>query len=338
VNAFSETARSFGYVNTLSDGTFEVRGLSSARDFRLFIQPPSTTGGIVPTFLENIAVAAGQATDVGTINATSADSYLLVTVLEGGSGISSANVHAWRPFTPYFGYCSTNSSGQCNITGLTTGTYDIFVDSAGRPPRFTNATLAAGNNSLAFNYNATGTLYTLNGTVVNSSSGGVANAEVGIWDEATRFGMHTQANGSGFFSFTGVPGSTTYKFGARKPGYLDSLGTVAMEAANKTQNITLNTAAGFLTGGSLITISGTVVSASSASVATKSVVIVDAANASFFNDITVTNSSGQYAFTSVPAQTATITYKLTAVLGNQTFNATQAVTSGQNYTVNITVS
>lgn len=340
VNAFSENARSFGFSNSLSDGTFEVRGLASATDFRLFIQPPSTAGGIVPTFLENIAVVAGQTTDVGTITATTSDSYLLVTLLDGTTAIASANVRAWRPFTPYFGFCTTNTSGQCNMTGLASGSYDIFVEPTGtRPPWFDNATLESGSNSKTINYNSTGTLYSLNGTVVNSTGGAIANADVGIWNEATRFGLHAVSDGSGVFSFTGIPGSTTYKFGARKQGYLDNVSSVSIAAANATQSISL---LGITASGrSLVTIGGTLVSTSGVSVATKSVVIVDVANASFFSDYAVTNSSGQYAFTNVPAiSNGNITYRLTAIMGNQTFNSTQVVSGVTNYTdtVNITVS
>jgi len=334
VNAFSESVRSFGFSNTQSDGSFEVRGLSSATDFRLFIQPPPNSGGILPTFLERITVVSGQATDVGTISATSSTSYLLVTVVEDTAPVQSANVHAWLPFTPYFGYCTTNSTGQCNITGLGAGTYDVFVDSAGRPPRFTNKTVAEGENSLTFNYSAVGTPYSLNGTVQNSTGGGIADAEVGVWDEATRFGMHTTANGSGFFSFSGIPAGT-YRLGSRKPGYFDNVTSVTVASSNKTQNITLGSATA--SGGTLLTVDGWLISQSNASVATKTVLIVDAASASLFSSFNVTNSGGYYSIANVPAPSSgAYNYVLTAVMGNQTFNTAWA--SNASTTVNITVS
>ncbi|HQT44918.1 MAG TPA: carboxypeptidase-like regulatory domain-containing protein, partial [Candidatus Micrarchaeota archaeon] len=163
VNAFSQSAQSFGFVNTQPDGTFDVRGLSPANDFKVFIQPPSTTGGIVPTFIDDVAVTDGNETDLGTINATSATAFMLANISNAGIGIASADVHAWIPFTPYYSSCTTNSSGQCNLTGLAAGTYDVFIDAPGLPQVFSNATVSNGANSFNFDYASRGATYTVNG-------------------------------------------------------------------------------------------------------------------------------------------------------------------------------
>ena len=326
VNAFSETAHSFGFTMTLSDGSFDVSGLTAASDFRLFIQPPSSTGGVTPTFVEGITVTQGTSTDVGTITATSADSSISVNLTNSGSAIESAKVHAWKPFTPYFGQCTTNSTGQCTMLGLASGTYDVFVDSAGRPPTFQSLTVD-GSTIFAFDFaSSLGSLYVLNGTVTNSSGSAIANAEVGIWNETTRRGMHSRTDSNGLFRMDGVP-QGEYNFGSRHPDFFDYKSTVSI-SANATRNITLT----LLSSVTTYTMNGWIVSASNESVASKTVMVVDVANASMFSVFNLTNASGYYSIANVPAAT----YAFTAVMGNQTFSVNSTITSDK--TVNISVS
>ncbi|MBS3069318.1 carboxypeptidase regulatory-like domain-containing protein [Candidatus Micrarchaeota archaeon] len=330
VNAFSENAHSFGFASTSSDGTFSVRGLSAATDFNLFIQPSftsSTYATVVPTFVESVTVSEGQTTDLGTITASDADSSLSLTITDNGIALANLNVHAWKPFTPFFGYCSTNISGMCDINGLLSGSYDVFIEPSGtRPPVFRSVNVS-GSGSYVFDYTSDlGSLYDINGTVSNGTDP-IPYADVGIFSESAHFGTHAFADANGFFTLYGVP-SGNYTLNADSWGYYHYMEQLEV-GANAVHNITLasfNVAESF-------TVDGYLVSPTSSSVSTKTVVIVDAQNASLFSTFNVTDASGYYTIAGVPAST----YMISAAMGNRTYSSNQTNVSAST-TINITVS
>ncbi len=329
VNIFSENARSFGFANTMSDGSFQVFGLLTASDYRVFIQPPSSTGGITPTFITGVSVASGQATDLGTITATSSNSHLLVSVTDAGNSIYGAKVQAWMPGMPFFGYCTTNASGQCNMTGLAAGTYNLAINAPDRPQAFNDSVaVASGANSYGFDYNTSfGTMYSVSGNVTNGTDGAVAYADVGIWNEVNHFGMHTAAGSDGAFVFASVPAGT-YKIGAMKPGYYNQVAAITV-SGNAVQPLIITP----VSAGSSYKVDGYLASQSGSSVAGKTVAVVDALNATRFSAFNVTDGGGFYEISGVPPAQ----YKVFAAMGNVTYGVNVTVASA-NVTANITVS
>lgn len=322
IDAFSHNAHSFGFSGTKSDGTFTISGLAEATDYVLFVHPPAgQTKG--KTSVAGLSVTAGSTTDAGTISLVSASGGIEGNVTySNGTGVSTARVFAWSPSSFSFGDSAVNDSGYFNITGLSAGTYDMFVDFglSGIPNQFApNLTVSTSTIQQDFTLNTAG-LIRINGTVNTSTE----NVDVGVFNESTHTGSFNKTNGSGYYEMT-VP-SGTYHLHAFHPDYLP----VYVETVDITSNTTYNIDLTALSSLTTFTLNGTVTVDGTAT-SGLTVVIADTGNST--NSLTqITGATGNYTITGVLPSS----YNVTAISGANTNSSLVNVTDA-NTTQNIAI-
>ncbi len=323
VNAWSQTAFSFGYDGTSDDGTFTISGLSPGSDYVLFINPPygSTTGYKTVT---GVTVSSGT-TDLGNIALVAAsgglDGYITYS---NGTPITTARVNAWSKTAFSYGSTTVNDSGYYNLTSLEAGNFDMFVDFGivGVPNKFdsnvsVNATVVQRN----YTYNAS-TFATLNGTI-SSNGSGLFGAFVDIWNETAFVGQHAETNVNGTYIISLPVGS--YHMNVFKPGYFSYFND-SITVNNVILNISLNSTSSVTT----YSISGNV-SVNATATSGLLVIAIDPSSDTSYSNVSIVG--GAYSISGLlPA-----VYNVTAVSGNLTASAVANVTTS-NVTKNITIS
>jgi len=217
------------------------------------------------------------------------------------------------------GSTTTNSSGQFSFAAVKPGSYSVQASLAGYIAQSGSVTVTAPSvSTLTLPISTAGIIA---GTVKNSSGAVLSGASVSIVGGAIATTVNLSASSSGTFTTTYIP-IGTYTVTCSSAGYTSQASSVSLTAGG-TPSVAcaLKSLAG--------TISGQVTDASTGAA-------IVGATVSYSGGSSVTNGSGNYSFTNVPAGSTSITISATdsGYLAN---SAKVTVIAGATATANVKV-
>ncbi|HKR83437.1 MAG TPA: carboxypeptidase regulatory-like domain-containing protein, partial [Terriglobales bacterium] len=214
--------------------------------------------------------------------------------------ISSCSALANAPIKSNAGSTVTSSSGAYTIGGLVPNTYSVVASSGSYVPVGRNIEVGAGMTASGKLFLGTGSGQ-IQGSARDSTGAAISGATVHLLGSASTSALDETitTDATGKYATGSIPGGT-YQVTASAPGYSSSAVTASLgSGATVTQNFVLTASANPKTntgGSTTATITGKVVKDDTA-------VGLSGATVSYASGSTVTNASGVYALTNVPAGT-----------------------------------
>jgi hypothetical protein len=302
-----------GATVTLSGGQAGTTTTDGSGNYSFAGLPATNNYTVTPTKTNNTFSAANRTYTNLSANQTTADFTGTSTITYTISGhIQNASAVAISGVTVTLsggqtGTTTTDGSGNYSFASLpATNNYTVT-------PTKTNYTFSAANrtytnlsaNQTAADFTGTSTItYTISGYIQNASAAAISGVTVTL--SGGQAGT-TTTDGSGNYSFAGIPSTNNYTVTPTKTNYTFS------EANRTYTNLSANQTAADFTGTALYTISGHIQNASAIAISGATITLSGAQTGT-----TTTNASGNYSFSGLPGGG---NYTLTPSLTNYTFSA-----------------
>ncbi len=209
------------------------------------------------------------------------------------------------------GSVTTDSNGAYTLSNMQAGAVSITAAATGYQSSTQTVTVTANTTATA-NFTLSATVGTISGTVTNSTGTGISGATVSYT------GGSITAGTNGAYTLSNVPAGPV-SVTASATGYQSSTQTVTVTAGTTTtQNFTLSTAAGTITG----------------TVATSSGTAISGATVSYNGGSTTTATNGSYTLSNVQVGTVSVTASATGYQSStQSVTVTASTTATQNFTL-----
>jgi hypothetical protein len=286
-------------VTADANGNFTFTNVSNA----VYAVTPTKSGATFTPANQSVTVNGGNITGVTFTAAASASTGTITGTVtnSGGSAIAGATVS-------YSGGSTISAgNGTYTLSNVSVGTVSVTASATGYQGSTQSATVAA-NATTTQNFTLSTAAGAITGTVTNSGGSAIAGATVSY------SGGSTTSAGNGTYTLSNVPVGTI-SVTASATGYQSSTQSATVAAnATTTQNFTLSTAAGAIT--------GTVTSSGGSAIA--------GATVSYSGGSTISAGNGAYTLSNVSVGTISVTATATGYQGS-----TQSATVAANTTTTL---
>ena len=307
VEASSDNANSVRGTMSISDGTYTIKGLKAASDFKIKAVKP---GVDVPFFYSlsgtvrdrakasSISTLADNPTD---INIALSDGLSIAGTIRDSESTPILNADIWVQISSKTKQIKVGDyakdDGSYMISGLPSGNdYEVSVQPTAGSSYIAaiKTNIESGNNKVDF-YLTNG--YLISGIVKDTSNQPIRNVKIEINSTTASLGKWVLSNTSGEYTIQGLPASDDYILTAIPPNDSDLVEFVVLDMiinTNTTKNITLEPALKF---------SGTIYQQDGVTPISNAWVTVFSDSLDQFLKGTRTDSNGVFSITNIPDAT-----------------------------------